>query len=149
MRHLKRIVAFIAVLAMSVASVGSAYAANVPNEPQASPTLTSYAVKLAAGTKNGELRLSFDVTASGWADSLGVSYFEIHEASSGALVDKITGTTSNGLNSSGFSYTYTYSYTRATPGVNYYAIVAIYAEINGIFHSRTLTTSTVTAPKVP
>lgn len=145
MRHLRRIVAFVAMLAMSIACVGPAYAANGSNEPQASPTLTSYAVKLAAGTTKGELRVSFDVTAAGWADSLGVSYFEIHRASNDELVETVRGTTSNGLKSSGFSYAHTYSYD-GTSGMACYAIVAIYAEIDGIFDSRTLRTPVVTVP---
>ena len=149
MRHFKRIVALIAMLAMSVSCVGTVYAANGSNGPQASPTLTSYGVWLDPGTKNGELRISFDVTASGWADSLGVSYFEIYKASNDELVDTVRGSTSNGLKSSGTIYAYTYSYTGATPGVDYYAIVAVSAQIGTTYHSRTLTTRTVTAPKVP
>ena len=145
MRHLKRIVAFVAVLAMSVSSVGTVYAASGSNGPQASPTLTSYGVWLKPGTTKGELRVSFDVTATDKADSLGVSYFEIHRASNDELVETVRGTTSNGLKSSGFSYAHTYSYD-GTSGMACYAIVAIYAEIDGIFDSRTLRTPVVTVP---
>ena len=148
MKHIKQTIALIAVLAVMTSCFGNVYAAS-GTDPLASPTLTAYAVKLAAGTKNGELRLTFDVTASGWADSLGVSYFEIYKASNDELVDTVRGSTSNGLKSSGTVYTYTYSYTGATPGVDYYAIVAVSAQIGTTYHSRTLTTSTVTAPKVP
>ena len=146
MRHLKRTIAFIAMLAMSIACVGPVYAANSVNKPEASPTLISYAVWLEPGTKSGELRVTFDVTAAGRADRLGVSYFEIHKASNGELVDTVYGTTSNGLVSSGFSYTYTYSYTGATPGVKYYAVVSVFAEILPDFDSRTLRTVSVEAP---
>ena len=151
MRHLKRVTAFIVVLAISVACMGTVYAANGSNEPQASPTLSMYAVWLDPGDNCGELDVSFEVVAAGWAESLGVSYIEIHKASNDELVDTIYGSTSNGLKSSGFSYTNTYTYTGATHGVRYYAIVAIYAQIatgvnTAIFDSRTLTTRTVTAP---
>lgn len=145
MRHLKRMIAFIAMLAMSLSCMGPVYAANGSNEPQASPTLSMYAVRLDPGDNKGELDISFDVTATDWADSLGVSYIEIYAAGSKTPV-KINQATASELGSSGFSYTHTYTYTKATSGVYYYAIVAVYAEIDGIFHSRTLTTSTVKAP---
>lgn len=147
MRHLKRMIAFIAVLAVAVACVGPAYAASGSNIPQASPTLTSYTVCLDPGDNKGELDISFDVTATGWADSLGVSYFEIHRASDGALVDTVYGSTSNGLRrESAFTHTNTYTYSSVTSGVYYYAVIAVSAEIDGIHDSRTLRTPSVKAP---
>lgn len=145
MRHLKRMIAFIAMLAMSVACVGSVYAANGANEPQASPTLAMYAVRLDPGDNKGELDISFDVTATDKADSLGVSYFEIHEAS-GALVDTVYGSTSNGLRSSGYTYTNTYTYTGVTSGRYYYAVITVSAEIGTAYDNRTLRTVSVKAP---
>lgn len=150
MRHLKRMIAFIAMLAMSLSCVGPVYAANGANEPQASPTLAMYAVWLDPGDNKGELDISFDVTATDWADSLGVSYFEIYRVSNSAngdeLVEMVRGTTSNGLKSSGFSYMNTYTYSGVTSGAYYYAIVAISARIDTTYDSRTLTTRTVKAP---
>ena len=147
MRHLKRVIALIAMLAMSVACVGPVYAADGSNGTQASPTLAMYAVWLDPGDSAGELDVTFDVTATEWADSLGVSYFEIHEASSGALVRTVRGTTSNGLTrESASTFTNTYTATGFTRGVYYYAIIAVYAEINGVHGSRTLTTGSVKAP---
>lgn len=148
MRHLKRTIAFIAVLAMSVACVGSVYAANGSNGTQASPTLAMYAVWLDPGTESGELRISFQVTATEWADSLGVSYFEIYRASDDKLIDTVHGSTSNRLRSEGFSYAYTYSHTssRIISGVYYYAVIAVSAETNTAYDSRTLTTGAVKAP---
>ena len=146
MRHLKRVLAFIVVLAISVACFGTVYAANGANKPQASPTLSMYAVWLDPGYNRGELDITFEVTATNLASSLGVSYIEIHKASNDELVDTIYGSTSNGLKSSGSVYAYTYTYKGATSGAQYYAIVAIYAQIGTTVHSRTLTTRTVTAP---
>ena len=146
MRHLKRVTAFIVVLAISVACMGTVYAANGSNEPQASPTLSMYAVWLDPGDNRGELDISFQVTATDKASSLGVSYFEIYRSSDDELIDTVYGTEENGLKSSGISYTHTYTYTGATHGVRYYAIVAIYAQIGTTLHGRTLTTRTVTAP---
>ena len=147
MRHLKRVITFIVVLAMSVACVGPAYAAREPepDSPQASPTLSVYAVWLDPGTKSGQLKISFEVTAAGMASSLGVSYIKLYKVGSSTPVT-IYGSTANGLKSSGFSYAYTYTYSGATSGAQYYAVVAIYAQIGTTFDSRTLRTPTVTAP---
>ena len=147
MRHLKRVITFIVVLAISVACVGQAYAAREP-EPdgtQASPTLNKYAVWLDPGTKSGELKISFQVTATRIASSLGVSYIKIYKVGSSTPV-KINGTTANGLKSSGTAHAYTYSYTGASSGARYYADVAVYAQIGDTVDSRTLTTRTVTEP---
>lgn len=148
MKLMKRIIALIAVLTLMIGCLGTVYAAGAPNpdSPLASPTLSSYGVSLDPGDNCGELDISFTVVAAGWAESLGVSYIEIHKASNDELVDTIYGSTSNGLESSGFSYTHTYTYTGATHGVRYYAIVAIYAQIDTTVDSRTLRTRTVTAP---
>ena len=147
MRHLKRVITFIVVLAISVACVGPAYAARgpEPDGPQASPTLSKYAVRLDPGDNRGELDITFQVTATDKASSLGVSYIKIYKVGSTTPVT-IYGSTANGLQSSGFSYAYTYTYSGATPGAQYYADVAIYAQIGTTFDSRTLTTRTVTAP---
>ena len=147
MRYLKRVITFIVVLAISVACVGPAYAAREPEPdgPQASPTLAKYAVWLNPGTKSGQLYISFDVTAAGSASSLGVSYIKIYKVGSTTPVT-IYGSTANKLQSSGVSYAYTYTYSGATPGAQYYAVVAIYAQIGTTFDSRTLRTPTVTAP---
>lgn len=147
MKHLKRVITFIVVLAISVTFVGPAYAARGP-EPdgtQASPTLSKYAVWLDPGDNRGELDITFQVTAAGKASSLGVSYIEIYKVGSTTPVT-IYGSTANGLKSSGVTYAYTYTYSGATPGAKYYAIVAIYAQIGTTLDSRTLTTRTVTAP---
>lgn len=147
MRHLKRLIAFIIVLAISVACVGPAYAAREPEPdgPQASPTLTMYAVRLDPGYSRGKLDITFDVTATGKASSLGVSYIKIYKVGSTTPVT-IYGSTANGLKSSGVTYTYTYTYSGATSGAQYYAVVAVSAQIGTTFDSRTLTTRTVTAP---
>lgn len=145
MKRVTRTIALIAVLALMIGCLGTAYAASGA-APQASPTLTGYSVILDPGYHKGELDITFDVTAAGWADSLGVSYIEIHQASNGKLIDTIYGSTENGLKSTGFTYAYTYTYDGATSGVDYYAIVAIFALIGTTFDSRTLRTRTVTAP---
>lgn len=147
MRHLKRIIAFVAMLAMSVACVGPAYAANAANGTQASPTLAMYAVYLDPGDNKGELDITFDVTATKKADCLGVSYFEIHRASDGGLVDTVYGSTDNGLRkNSSSTYANTYTYSSVTSGMYYYIVITVYAEVDGIHDNRTLRTISVKAP---
>lgn len=148
MKRVKRTITLIAALALMISCLGgTAFAASKPEPdgPQASPTLTGYSVILKPGTKSGELRITFDVTATGMASSLGASYIKIYKEGSSTPVT-IYGTTANRLIGSGSVYAYTYSYTGATPGAKYYAVVAIFAEVGDTFDSRTLRTTTVTAP---
>lgn len=150
MKRMKRIIAFLAVLALMAGCLGNAYAATPdPDSTLASPTLSSYAVWLDPGDYRGELDITFYVTATDKAESLGVSYFEVYRASDDKLIDKVLGTEENGLKSSGISYGYTYTYPYATPGVRYYVVVAVFAQINGTSHSRTLETPPVTTPTAP
>lgn len=147
MRHMKRMIAFITMLAMSFACVGPVYAANAANGTQSSPTLAMYDVSLDPGDNKGELDITFDVTATKKADSLGVSYFEIHRASDGALVDTVYGSVENGLKkNSSSTYANTYTYSGATSGVYYYAVIAVYAEVDGVSDGRGLRTISVKAP---
>ena len=148
MKRVTRTITLIVVLALMISCLGgTAFAASAPepDRPQASPTLTGYSVVLKSGDNRGELDITFDVTATGKASSLGVSYIKIYKEGSTTPVT-IYGTTANGLKSSGFSYAYTYTYSGATSGANYYAVVAVSAQIGTTFDSRTLTTRTVTAP---
>lgn len=145
MKRMKRTIALISALALMMSCLGTASAASEA-APESSPTLTGYYVVLDPGDSEGELDISFLVTATKWAESLGVSYIEIHETSDGSLVKTIRGTTSNGLKSEGFSFTNTYTYDGAISGMYYYAIVAIYAQVDGVVDSRTLRTVSVQAP---
>lgn len=150
MKRMKKIVAFFAVLALMAGCLGTAYAAAPdPDGTLASPTLSSYSAFLDPGEYRGELDITFHVTATDKAESLGVSYFEVYRASDDKLIDKVLGTEENGLKSSGITYAYTYTYPYATPGVRYYVVVAVFAQISGISHSRTLETSPVTTPTAP
>ena len=150
MKRMKRIIAFLAILALMMGCLGTAYAAAPdPDGTLASPTLSSYAVWLDPGDYRGELDISFEVTATGWADSLGVTYIEIYTASNGELYDTVDGTKENGLKSSGVCYAYTYTYDGAIPGVEYYVLVSVFARINPIFDSRALITAPVKTPASP
>lgn len=150
MRRMKRIIAFLAVLALMMGCLGTAYAAAPdPDGTLASPTLDSYGASLRPGDYKGELKITFDVTAVDKADSLGVSYFKIYRASDDKLIDKVVGTEENGLVDSGISHARTYVYDGLPGGVSYYVIIALFAEIDHVHDSRTLTLSSVTTPASP
>ena len=120
----------------------SAYA--VDTEPfRASPTLASYVVWLFSGSGEGEVTVSFDVTASLWGDSIGVERIRFY-TENGDLVATVTGTTSNGLvRNNGSTHDGDFDYTLFSGSGYYYAEVTVFAEYNGVYDSRTITTNTV------
>lgn len=114
-------------------------------EPRASLTLSYYPVIILAGDNEGEIKISYDVLASGKADEVGVASIKIYR-SSGSYVTTIIGTLENGLirtNAGRHSSTYIYE---GTSGVTYYAEVTVFAKIGTDFDSRVVTTPTITAP---
>lgn len=139
---MKRTFSFVLALVMTLFCCNGLAVAAAASDVRSSPTISSYAVMLKAGSKRGELRISYDVTSSQPRADVGVSSIEIYK-SDGTYVTTITGTTSNGLISNGTGSTSgTYSHI-ATSGVSYYAKVTIFAKANGVSDSRTVTTETV------
>lgn len=117
----------------------------INRDTRASLTLSDYEIALKAGSRNGEIRINYDVTASRASDSVGVSSIVIY-TSNGKFVTAITGTTGNGLvcedtNSNMGVYSFI-----GTSGLSYYAKVTVFAEVGSDYDSRTVTTSTVKAP---
>lgn len=150
MKRMKRIITFLAVLALMMGCLESAYAAAPdPDGTLASPTLNSYGASLDPGDYKGELDITFKVSAVNKADSLGVAYFEVHRASDGKLIDTVDGTEENGLVGKGSTHAYTYTYDGLPGGVSYYVVIAIFAEIDHVIDSRTLRLSPVTTPTSP
>lgn len=144
---MKRIVALTLAIMMTITCCfGTASAAGIGDiGPRASFILSSYNAGLKAGTNSGELRISYDVTASKLADSIGVSSIVIYK-SNGSRVLTVTGTVTNGLIiTSDASHTGVYTY-KGTSGVSYYAEVTVFATVGTVSDSRTVTTSTVKAP---
>ncbi len=116
-------------------------------EPRASATLSSYSVKVEKGDSNGAIKFVCDVRANSLAESLGTSKIKIYKGD-GEYVTTITGTTSNGLIGSDNGRVvgiYTY---KGTAGTSYYGVATVFATIKGVSDERTITTSTVTAPRV-
>lgn len=107
-----------------------------------SPTIASHNVWLFSGDGKGEITVSYDVSASIWADSIGVERIRFY-TEDGDYVDSVTGTTSNGLvcNNTGY-HGGDFDYTLPS-GERYYAEVTIFAEYKGVYDSRTRTTNTV------
>lgn len=144
---MKRIVALTLAIMMTITCCfGTASAAGIGDiGTRASFTISSYNVGLKAGTNSGELRISYDVTASKLADSIGVSSIVIYN-SNGSRVLTVTGTVTNGLIiTSDASHTGVYTY-KGTSGISYYAEVTVFATVGTVSDSRTVTTSTVKAP---
>lgn len=112
---------------------------------RSSPTLTRYGAIATAGNSTGKVVITYDVLANSIADSVGVSSMKIYK-SDGSYVTTIRATSLNGFTASGVgSHRNSYTYT-GTSGTYYYAEVTVFATIDGVTDSRTVTTNTVKAP---
>lgn len=117
-------------------------------EDRASKTLSSYLGVMKAGSKSGELRISYEVHANTTADSVGVSSIALYN-SGGVYMTTILGSTDNGLiDTDCVTCAGTYSHT-AVPGNSYYAAITVFAQIGDEYDSRVITTKIVTAPTTP
>lgn len=144
---MKRIIsiALAAVLALTCC-FGSAFANDDGVMPLSSPTIMGQSASMRSGNETGELRINYDINAKRSADEVGVLSIAIYR-STGAYVETIYGTTDNGLVlTSSIKHMGTYSYTNAESGKYYYAEVTVYATIDGVTDSETITTATVKAP---
>lgn len=108
-------------------------------ETRASTTLTSYAVTVATGSNSGEIKISYDIKASGIAEKVGISSLKIYK-SDGTYITTISGTIKNGLirtdtNRHRASYIYT-----GTSGTSYYAVATVFADVSPDSDSKTVTT---------
>lgn len=144
---MKRMIAWALAVVMSIAcGFGSADAVNLGDiGPRASLTLSEYNAGLRAGSSSGEIRISYDVSATNIANSIGVSSITVYK-SDGSYVATITGTIGNGLiikSDSTHDGIYTY---KGTSGASYYTKVTVFATIGSTSDSRTVTTSAVKAP---
>lgn len=145
MKRSKTCCAFIALLLTIVTLYNGVAFAAPAKIAQSSTTLSAYNVMLKQGNSSGKLKVTYDVTAKNYASSLGVSSIIIYQAD-GTYVTTITGTVSNGLiKSNSIRHQSSYNYS-CTAGEAYYAVVTIFATINGVSDSRDITTDTVIAP---
>lgn len=138
-----RIILFTIVVMLAITNFcGATASASVV---RSSPTLSSYSAVATQGSSTGKIIITYDVCANAIASSLGVSKIEIYK-SNGTYVTTIYPTSLNGLKTTNAmwhrsSYTYT-----GTSGTSYYAEVTVFATIDGVTDSRTVTTNTVKAP---
>lgn len=140
-KFLSAIVAFALVL-LICSGISTAEASNML---RSSPTLTRYGVVATEGDGSGKVVFTYDILSNSIAESLGVSSMKIYK-SNGSYVTTIYPSASNGFTTTGTmrhraSYTYT-----GTSGTSYYAEVTVFATIDGVTDSRTVTTNTVKAP---
>lgn len=112
---------------------------------RSSPTLSAYSAILTQGNKSGQIVITYDVAANSIADSLGISAMKIYK-SNGSYVTTIYSSALNGFTTTNdMRHRSSYIYT-GTSGTSYYAEVTVFATIDGVTDSRTVTTNTVKAP---
>ena len=138
----KRFSSFIAALAIFVTASITVSAV----ELRSSPTLAAYSAKITKGSSKGNLIITYDISANTEAEEVGVSSIKIYKAEGDEYVTTITGTTRNGLietNTEWHRSSYTY---KGTSGVEYYAVLTVYAKIDGVSDSKLYTTNSCVAP---
>lgn len=114
----------------------------------ASDYLTGYDVWCSQGGDN-EVVVEFSVEATDIMDYVGVTLirFQVYSGGSWSTVHTKVGSVANGLLSSNVDYhAGTYSYTSATTGQTYRALVTVYAADGSGSDSRTVTSNSVVAP---
>ena len=112
--------------------------------PYSSPSIDYATATASTGSKSGEIKFGYDVSAVNTASTIGVSSIKVYKSDS-SYVTTISGSTRNGLLSSNTdrkrsSYTYT-----GTSGTSYYAEITFTATVNGVKDSLTVTTNTAKA----
>lgn len=144
-RRCRFVCAFLAVIIL----VGStAFADNTAQiEPFRASEYLSYYQASCTPYSSGIIHVSFTVTGKGIMDKVGAASITIESDAGGwHPVAYISGTISNGLlTANAGTYIGSYDYIYATPGVNYRATVACYAEKDGGSDSKDYNTSSVTA----
>lgn len=143
---MKRIISLTLTLALALGCCVGSAAAESGISPRASETINSYSASMKAGSKTGELRVSYNITATNTATKIGVESIVFYN-SDGSYYDTVTGTEDNGLiRSPSIKNMDTYSYTDAVSGHYYYAIVTLISTIGDKSDTRQVTTATVKAP---
>lgn len=140
-----RILSAILILAISLTLCISSSFALENSTYRASPTLSEYNAIATKGYSAGNIIISYDVEANDIGESVGVSAIKIYK-SNGSYITTIKPAEDNdlvGTNTALHRSSYTY---HGTSGTYYYAKVTVFATINGVTDSRTITTNTVQAP---
>lgn len=140
----RRFIAAILVLATLCTMMMPVFAANTDPgiSPQASYYITSVSASSYGGT--GSVKITFNITATGKMTSLGAQKVKIYN-SSGTCVKTFDGYTTTGMLGSGYAYSSSVTYTGATSGAKYYAVVTFKASNSSGGDSTTYTTAYATA----
>lgn len=115
-------------------------------QARASEYINSTFADVTVGSRAGEIRINFSISAVVSTTRIGASSIEVYERN-GDYVTTIWGNTSNGLISTagGRYYNYTYTFT-GDPGTTYYFIVNCYAGNSSGSDTRERETDLVRAP---
>lgn len=138
---MKRFATMLLALALSCC-LGVAVASGSEINPRASLTIAKTSAAAYTGDNLGEVDIEYNIMATTRADKLGVSSIVIYKPDGTTYT--VTGTTKNGLISSGGSHLGTYTY-KGIKGHSYYAEVTLFATIGSDTDSRTITTNRATA----
>lgn len=141
----RRALSVILILAICITLCISSSFASENSVLRGSPTLSEYNAKVSKGYSSGKIIISYDVEANDFSELVGVSSIKIYK-SNGSYVTTITGTVENnliGTNTPLHRSSYTY---QGVSGTYYYAVVTVFATIDGVTDSRTITTKSVQAP---
>lgn len=138
----QRICSFVLAIVLACSMCVGSASAGTSDILRSSPTLTRYSAIITKGNDSGKIVITYDVAATDIADSLGVSKMEIYRAN-GSYVTTIYPTSQNNFtNSNTVRHRASYTYD-GTSGTSYYAVVTVFATIDGVTDSRTITTNTV------
>lgn len=143
-KKMRRLIAVTVILVTLCTMMMPAFAANTDPgvSPQASYYITSDWASVSGGT--GSITVSFSISATGKMTSLGAQYIDIYNAS-GTCVKTFKSSTTSGMLTSGYSHSSSVTYTGATSGARYYAVVTFKASNSSGGDSTTYTTGYATA----
>lgn len=139
---MKRSIAIISALALTLACCLGVAAASGEIVPYASLTICSTGVSSSTGDNTGEVDFSFSIIATDSADRLGAASILIYKPD--GTTERVIGNTKNGLIGSGNAHTYTYTY-KGVSGQSYYADIMLFSTIGSVSDSRTRTTKSAVA----
>ncbi len=117
----------------------------VPYSIQESPTISTRLARLFKGDERGKLVVSYTVTSTGYAESIGLAKVEMYDFHNN-LVATIRGSRYEGTVGTGHGNSGTVDF-YGTPGEYYYADVTVFATIGNVYDEKTIFTGTVLCPE--
>lgn len=139
---MKRSIAIISTLALTLACCLGVAAASGEITPRESLTIAKTSVNSYTGDDTGEVDFEFTIIPTSPADRLGAASILIYKPD--GTTERVIGNTKNGLIGSGNFHTYTYTY-KGVSGQYYYADIMLFSTIGSVSDSRTRTTKSAVA----